>query len=739
MFEKEDKFQGLSSWLTHRLDLWRNHRNANYLGKWDEYYRLWRGIWLEEDKSRESEKSRLISPALQQAVESSVAELEEATFGRGKWFDVKDDVIDKDKSEAEAIRNLLQEDLEHTGVKDAICKVFLNAAIYGTGLAKIIVEQVTVTKPVAIPIKGTALISREVLKESQINVKVEPIAPKEFLIDPAAKTIDEALGVAHEVIKPRYHIIKGIKSGLYRDVAIEGGVYGMNPQGFDSEYQNNQRDDTIKITEYWGLIPKKFLDKNKTEDDFEYNEDDLVEAVVTLANDEYVLRAQQNIFMMTDRPFISYQHDIVPDKFWGRGVCEKGYNPQKALDAEMRARIDALALTTTPMVAADATRLPRGLKFEVRPGKTILTNGDPRQAIMPLNIGQTDMHTYQQTQALQEMIQMGTGASDHGAPDRMTSSGMSMIQSASIKRQKRTLMNFQNTFLIPMINKAMWRKIQFDVNRYPVTDHKFIPYSTMGIMAKELEIQQMVGMLQAIPKDSEAFDILLVSIFQNSSMDNRDQIVKALAPNPEQQQGEQQQMQQQRDLQMQQTQAEIAKTQAEAEEAKAKAMKAETEAMKNRPDDTAMEERFVKMNKENVQIEKIKADIRYKDSETQRNIPEVEHLRSETALNYANAKIKGSETKKPTKPTKPTKETKGPIKENKKPTKETKETKEKIPKGMGEKPDGMTQFLGQDKQQQLEQEEPKPFEEMKQQFGERQQEVQQIEGGGEDGGRRDIP
>jgi hypothetical protein len=51
----------------------------------------------------------------------------------------------------------------------------------------------------------------------------------------------------------------------------------------------------------------------------------------------------------------------------------------------------------------------------------------------------------------------------------------------------------------------------------------------------------------------------------------------------------------------------------------------------------------------------------------------------------------------------------------------------------------MTQFLGQDKQQQLEQEEPKPFEEMKQQFGERQQEVQQIEGGGEDGGRRDIP
>ena len=33
-------------------------------------------------------RSSIISPALQQAVESNVAELEEATFGRGKWFDI---------------------------------------------------------------------------------------------------------------------------------------------------------------------------------------------------------------------------------------------------------------------------------------------------------------------------------------------------------------------------------------------------------------------------------------------------------------------------------------------------------------------------------------------------------------------------------------------------------------------------------------------------------------------------
>ena len=109
----------------YRLEGWRNHREINYTAKWDEYYRLWRGVWDAQDRLRNSERSKIIAPALQQAVESSVAELEEATFGRGKWFDLQDDMLDADPSEAEYVRNLLQEDLEKTGVKDAIAEVFL--------------------------------------------------------------------------------------------------------------------------------------------------------------------------------------------------------------------------------------------------------------------------------------------------------------------------------------------------------------------------------------------------------------------------------------------------------------------------------------------------------------------------------------------------------------------------------------------------------------------------------------
>ena len=634
--KKEQQYQALASWLMYRLDGWRNHREQNYSSKWDEYYRLWRGIWSEQDRTRTAERSRIISPALQQAVESSVAELEEATFGRGKWFDIQDDMLDADNSEAEYIRNLLQEDLEKTGCKDAISEVFLNGAIYGTGIAKIVVNQTVERAPTEEAVEGSMTGTRGISEYLAIDVKVEPISPSEFLIDPAANSIDEALGVAHEVIKPRYHVVQGISTGVYRDVPLDGDYATVN-MGFNGENKQADESDNVKITEYWGLIPKRFIKPKADKDDFEYTKKDiLVEAVVTICNDEHILRVEENAFMMEDRPFISYQHDIVPNSFWGRGVCEKGYNPQKALDAEMRARIDSLAMTTTPMMAADATRLPRGTKFEVRTGKTLLTNGNPRDAIMPLDMGQTDPSTFNQVASLQNMIQMGTGSSDM-AVNSDTASGMSMQQSASIKRQKRTLMNFQNTFLIPMINKSMYRKIQFDVDRYPVTDYKFVPYSTMGIMAKELEMQQMVQMLQAIPKDSPAFNVILLAMMQNSSIHNRDAIVAGLQQGDQvdPQMAEMQQMGIQ--LQVQQAQADINKTNAEAQEEQARAMLHQAQAGSLQP--TEMD-----MVKEQAQIAKMGADVQRQQSETARNVPEVEHLKSETILNLAKARAEGTKS-----------------------------------------------------------------------------------------------
>src|SRR4030042_2357578 len=189
--------------------------------------------------------------------------------------------------------------------------------------------------------------------------------------------------------------------------------------------------------------------------------------------------------MMKERPVIAYQDDTVPGRFWGRGTAEKAYNMQKAIDGQLRAHMDSLALTTAPMIAMDATRLPRGAKFEIKPGKAILTNGSPSEILYPFKFGQTDGNAAAAAQNFERMLLQATGTVDSaGMPSNVPrdagAGGMSMAMAGIIKKYKRTLSNFQEDFMIPFINKAAFRYMQFDSERYPTVDMTFVPTATLG-------------------------------------------------------------------------------------------------------------------------------------------------------------------------------------------------------------------------------------------------------------------
>ena len=136
----------LKDWIMDKCMMWRDHYQSNYQEKHDEYYRIWRGIWDKSDSMRESERSRLISPATQQAVESAVAEIEEATFGRGKFFDIKDDLQDVNPADIAIIRNQLEEDMHFAKARSSIAECLLNSAIFGNGIGELILDEMTELK-----------------------------------------------------------------------------------------------------------------------------------------------------------------------------------------------------------------------------------------------------------------------------------------------------------------------------------------------------------------------------------------------------------------------------------------------------------------------------------------------------------------------------------------------------------------------------------------------------------------
>jgi hypothetical protein len=148
-----------------------------------------------------------------------------------------------------------------------------------------------------------------------------------------------------------------------------------------------------------------------------------------------------------------------------------------------------------------------------------------------------------------------------------------MAMAGIIKKYKRTLTNFQEDFLIPLIKKAAFRYMQFDPERYPSVDMKFIPTGNLGMMAREYEQQQLIGLLQTLGPDTPVLPVLLKGIIGNSSLSNRAELMTTLdqmsQPSPEQQQ--MQQMAQQ--MQMEQSQATTASLQARAQRDQAEAQK----------------------------------------------------------------------------------------------------------------------------------------------------------------------
>ena len=110
---------------------------------------------------------------------------------------------------------------------------------------------------------------------------------------------------------------------------------------------------------------------------------------------------------------------------------------------------------------------------------------------------------------------------------------------------------------------------------------KFIPTATLGIIAREYEQQQFIGLLQTLGPNTPVLPLILKGILNNSSLSNRYELIGALdqMSQPDPQAQEMQQVQQQLALQAQQAQIAVNTTQAEQNRAEAAKLMTEAQLM----------------------------------------------------------------------------------------------------------------------------------------------------------------
>lgn len=535
--------EALVAWVMEHVTEWERWRNNEFEQRWKEYWRKWRGIWEESDRTRGSERSRLISPAMQQAVEEAVAEMEEAALGEKEgWFDQDDNNSDTRKEDWQAIRLQLLDDMDYANVPGSMVECLLNGAIFGTAIGKIVPDITTERKLRMVADLKKRQIIEGVQELDKIVVTLEPVRPDQFVIDtavnkPGREGIMQALGMAHRLPRPR-HALRAKMSDEEKDddgnVVIEATYYEvpLAESAVESKHiigaQMSDNEESNLVTEYHGLVPQALFDAALADGEApnEIDTRKMVEVVVTIIDDKWCARCRLNENLKGDRDFIAAPWDIIPGSFWGRGVAEKGFNPQKALDAMLRAQMDGMAYTVHPMLGVNAQRRDPRHKIEVAPGKVLYVNGDPREALFPLNFGRTDPAAFTMSGELERLIQISTGTAGSAGPMRTsrgngTLGGMSLIQGGLAKRHKRTLRLLERHFLMPLIEKFTLRHMQYNEEVYPFIDLRFRVRTAMSLVAREVENETLTQLLQTVPPESPAFYALLGQIIKNTSLKDK--------------------------------------------------------------------------------------------------------------------------------------------------------------------------------------------------------------------------
>ena len=532
-----------------KIEPWRKLRDGDFEALWDEYYAKWRGFWMPQHKSYKTERSKLISPLTSMSIDLTTAEIIEAVMGREYFVDLPDDVEDEDTTDMDVVRVRLVNDLKGEGFVNEFAKAVLNGCLYGNGILKIQIN----TKKVRTPERDSEGNLR-VAEEEVVRIKPVAIEPGNFVADPAVADIDDMVGCAHEFLMPLPTLErKQFEGQYYNDVKI--GSYRakiLNPNRGDTEQgQRKDKGEAAYITEYYGLIPRRMLVALEAEnngvkiDDAVLREmpNDMVEVIATIANETHLLRAIENPLITGERLMVAYQHELVPGRFYGRGVAEKGANVQRAQDAEMRGRIDGLAWANHPMFAFDLTRMPPGSNMNAWPGKAWGTRGNPGEVIQEFKISGPDQNSYAHMQELERMGQQATGALDtaglRGGVRDETATGSALAASSFIKRSKRTMFNIED-MMNRLIRRVTHLKMQYDSRRYP-TDYKFRVRGTLGMMAREIEQGFMVNLLSVIGPDSPASMPIIRAVFEHSGSPVKSEVLQALKqlqekqPTPEEQ------------------------------------------------------------------------------------------------------------------------------------------------------------------------------------------------------------
>lgn len=362
--DKRSKGQALVDFVIRRFEFSKEKMRTRQ-NKWKEYYEDYRGQIL---PTKEEWQANYIVPTLKEVVRIKVPLYLNILFSAGiESFDIGPSE-DSDEAIIPALKSKLVYDLDNTGRSRGglfgIWTEFVKQyELYGYSVAKI-------------PWRD---------EEDKRGRKIfdgpdmETIDIFHFYPDPGCLSLD-----SWKVIEKPDVFISYLKmmekNGIYMNISqlkeTNQEDKSDNVMSSDDPLANDTLpSDKVDLLEYHGEVPKSLLEGDVwDEEEVDPYDDDYVDAIITIANKQVVIRADEYPYECGNI-FIEACKDRMPNEKFGIGTGEDIQAMSEALTQAYNKFEDCVSIVSIPTVIVNPNRvqLP-GDTFVVKPGGVIYTN-----------------------------------------------------------------------------------------------------------------------------------------------------------------------------------------------------------------------------------------------------------------------------------------------------------------------------------------------------------------------------
>ena len=429
----------------------------------------------------------------------------------------------------ENMENEMSDQLSELRYREIIRNVILSGSLYGTGILKgPLVKEVMSKRWLPGPDGNWVTVEIPKMLPYCEFVPMWDIYP-----DMSAKTHDDMRGIFERHSMVRNKVFALAKRDDFNGDAIKSYLRA-NPNG-DAEYKNHEQDllalnpavsestrgfkettsagtsslgtgssmatnrGRYEVKEFWGYLSTDELAQVGVDVDEEVLGLDVAANVWMLG--PVVIKAMISPIEGVAFPYHWYYYDKDDSSIWGEGIPSIMRDPQKLLNAAVRAMLDNAAMSAGPIIEVntdlvDSSENPR----DVYPFRVFLREGQGMEATAPA-VRVYNVKSY--TREFMSMIDFFMSASDevtaiprymYGDTNNVggagkTASGLSMLMGAANVTLKDQVKNFDDGITKPFIKALYFWNMEFNDKEHIKGDFAVVAKGSSSLIAREVKAE----------------------------------------------------------------------------------------------------------------------------------------------------------------------------------------------------------------------------------------------------------